>query len=49
MKAIDISPAVMKAMPRPRKPGGTSLYFIFSRRPAKATIAIAQPIPEPTP
>jgi hypothetical protein len=49
MKAIAIRPTVMKVIPRPRKPVGTLLYFIFSRIPARAMMAIAQPIPEPRP
>jgi hypothetical protein len=47
MKATDISPAVTNVMPRPRSPAGTSEYAIFSRIAAIATIAIAQPSPEP--
>ena len=49
MKPMAIKPAVMKVMPKPRKPGGTSLYFSFSRTPAIAVIAKAQPKPEDTP
>ena len=49
MKPSAIRPAVMKVMPRPRRPSGTSEYFIFSRIPAIATIASIQPAPEPTP
>ncbi len=49
MKPSAIRPAVMKVMPRPRRPSGTSEYFIFSRIPASATIASIQPAPEPTP
>ena len=40
---------VMNVIPRPRRPGGTSLYFSFSRIPASAMIERAQPIPDPTP
>ena len=49
MKAIAISPAEMKVMPRPCNPAGTSLYFNFSRMPARAMIASAQPAPLPIP
>ncbi len=49
MNASDISPAVMKVIPRPFRPSGTCEYVIFSRIAAIATIAIAQPTPEPTP
>ena len=45
MNAMAMRPAVMKVMPSPRKAGGTSLYFIFSRIPAMATMARAQPAP----
>ena len=47
--AIAISPTVMNVIPSPFSPSGTSLYFIFSRMPAKAAIASAQPTPEPSP
>lgn len=49
MKPSAIRPAVMKVMPRPRRPSGTSEYFIFSRIPAIATMASIQPAPDPTP
>ena len=49
MKAIAIRPAVMKVMPRPCRPSGMSEYFSFSRTPAIAVIANAQPKPEDRP
>ena len=49
MKPSDIRPTVMNVMPRPCSPSGTSLYLSFSRMPASATIASAQPKPLPTP
>ena len=49
MKPSAIRPAVMKVMPRPCRPSGTSEYFSFSRTPASAVIASAQPTPEPRP
>ncbi len=47
MKAKAINPTVMKVIPKPRSGGGTSLYLSFSRIPAKAAIARAQPTPQP--
>ena len=48
-KARAIKPVVIKVIPRPWRPSGTSLYFNFSRTPASATIASAQPTPLPMP
>ena len=49
MNANDIKPTVINVMPKPLSGGGTSLYFIFSRIPANAAIANAQPTPQPRP
>ena len=49
MKPSDMSPAMMNVMPRPCRPSGTSLYLSFSRTPASAVIANAQPTPLPSP
>jgi len=49
IKPKDIKPTVTKVIPSPLRPAGTSLYFSFSRIPARATIASAQPNPEPRP
>ena len=49
MKPSDIRPTVMKVMPRPFRPSGTSLYLSFSRIPASNVIASAHPVPAPTP
>jgi hypothetical protein len=49
IKPKDIRPTVIKVMPRPLRPSGTSLYFNFSLIPARATIAKAQPNPDPSP
>lgn len=49
MKAIAMRPAVMKVMPRPFSPSGTSEYFSRSRIAASVTSASAQPRPEPKP
>ena len=49
MKPKDISPTVIKVIPKPCSPSGTSLYLSFSRIPASATIAKAQPTPAPAP
>ena len=49
MKPSDISPMVMKVMPRPCRPSGTSLYFSFPRMPANSAIASAHYTPEPMP
>ena len=49
MKPSDIRPTVIKVMPSPCNPSGMSLYFNFSRMPASATIASAQPTPAPNP
>src|SRR5690606_42032413 len=49
MKPSDIRPMVMKVMPRPCSPSGTSLYLSFSRMPASSAMASAQEKPEPTP
>ncbi len=49
MKANAISPTIMNVIPNPRRPGGTLLYFSFSRIPASATIANAQPNPDAKP
>ena len=49
MKPNAIRPAVMKVMPSPRRAGGTSEYFIFSRMAAISTMASAQLMPEPRP
>ena len=43
MKPSDIRPTVIKVMPSPCNPSGMSLYFNFSRMPASAIIASAQP------
>ena len=49
MNANAIRPVAMKAIPKPRRPAGMSEYLSFSRTPANATIASAQPKPLPTP
>ena len=49
MNPSDISPTVMKVMPSPLRPSGTSLYFSFSRIPASSVMARAQPVPAPMP
>ena len=48
MNAIAINPVIINVIPKPLNPFGTLLYFILSLIPARPTIAIAQPIPEPT-
>ena len=45
MKPSDIKPMVMKVIPRPCRPAGTSLYLSFSRIPASSAIASAQEAP----
>ena len=45
MNARDIMPTMMKVIPRPLRPSGTSEYFRRSRIAASITIARAQPIP----
>lgn len=49
MNASAIKPAVMNVIPNPRKAGGISEYFSFSRIAAINTIATAQLKPEPIP
>ena len=49
MKPSDIRPMVMKVIPRPCRPSGTSLYLSFSRMPASSAIASAYEAPEPMP
>ena len=49
MKPRDIKPVTMKVIPSPSRPSGTSEYLSFSRMPARATMASAQPTPEPAP
>ena len=49
MKLSDMRPTMMNAMPSPCRPSGTSEYLSFSRMPASAISAIAQPAPLPTP
>lgn len=49
MKPSAMSPAVMKVIPNPRRPAGTSEYFIFSRIPASSTMARHQLKPDPRP
>lgn len=49
IKAIPISPVKIKAIPNPRKAGGTFEYLIFSRIAAIAMIAKNQPNPPPKP
>lgn len=46
MNAIAIKPTVMNVIPSPCNGRGTSVYAIFSRIAASATIANVQPIPE---
>ena len=47
--AIDISPAVTITIGIPCQDSGMSLYSIFSRIPARITIAIVNPIEIPRP
>jgi hypothetical protein len=49
MKPIAIKPVPMKVMPSPCRPAGMSEYLSFSRMPASAVIASAQPTPVPMP
>ena len=49
MKASDIRPTVIKVIPKPWSPLGTSLYRSFSRMPARQASARAQPTPLPSP
>ena len=47
--AIDINPVKIIVIPKPFKPSGTFEYFNLNRIADIITIAIAKPIPEPTP
>ena len=47
IKAIPMSPVIIKEMPKPRKGAGMLEYLSFSRMAAMAIIARNQPIPEP--
>ena len=49
MKAIPMSPVIIKVIPSPRKGAGTFEYCIFSRMAAIPTIARKNPTPDPSP
>ena len=48
MNAMAIRPTVMNVIPIPLRGAGTFEYDIFSQWAAMVTIAIYQPIPEPS-
>ena len=49
INAMPMSPVMIKVIPNPRSGAGMCEYFNRSRMAATATMASAQPTPEPTP
>ncbi len=49
MKARDMIPAMISAIPAPSSPRGTRARAILALKPAMATMATAQPRPPPRP